>query len=93
MKRILQILNPLTLIFTIWTSYLFSRPQSGRPSISEISERYDTLLTPADYAFGIWGLIYAGLIIFAVYQLWDIFKRTLHHDFVLQIGWRFIIAN
>lgn len=35
----------------------------------EISARYETLVTPAGYAFAIWSLIYAGMIAFSVYQL------------------------
>jgi len=93
MKRILQILNLITLFFAIGASYLVNGQQNGRPSISEISARYDNLLTPAGYAFGIWGLIYIGLLIFAFYQLWDIFRKNINTDFVLQIGWWFIIAN
>lgn len=93
MKRILQILNAVTLLFAIGTSYLVNGHQAAKASISEISAQYDTLLTPAGYAFGIWGLIYIGLIIFAVYQLSDLFKKTVNTDFVNKISWWFIIAN
>ena len=34
-----------------------------------ISAKYETVLTPAGYAFSIWSLIYVGLIAFSVYQL------------------------
>ena len=33
-----------------------------------ISDKYPTVLTPAGYAFSIWGLIYLGMAAFAVYQ-------------------------
>lgn len=33
-----------------------------------ISDKYPTFVTPAGYAFSIWGWIYLGLIIFSVYQ-------------------------
>lgn len=33
-----------------------------------ISNKYPTFVTPAGYAFSIWGWIYLGLIIFSVYQ-------------------------
>jgi len=92
MKRILQILNPATLIFTIVISYLFNAKQ-GSASISDISAKYENLLTPAGYAFGIWGLVYIGLIIFTVYQLWDFFNKKTDTGFVTEIGWWFIIAN
>lgn len=34
----------------------------------EISDRFDVLFVPAGYVFSIWGLIYVGLIVYAVYQ-------------------------
>lgn len=34
-----------------------------------ISDKYPTVLTPADYAFSIWSVIYIGLIAFSFYQL------------------------
>jgi translocator protein len=34
----------------------------------EISEKYPTIVTPADYAFSIWGLIYVGLVAFSICQ-------------------------
>jgi hypothetical protein len=34
-----------------------------------ISDKYPTLITPAGYAFSIWGLIYAGLAAFSIYQV------------------------
>lgn len=34
----------------------------------EISDRFSIYFVPADYVFSIWGLIYLGLILFAVYQ-------------------------
>jgi hypothetical protein len=92
MKRILQILNVVTLLFTIGVNYFFNG-QQGTASISDISAKYDNLLTPAGYAFGIWGLIYIGLIIFAVYQLWDLVNKKTDTSFVTAIGWWFIVAN
>ena len=40
---------------------------SGR-SIGEIANAYPTYFLPADYVFGIWSIIYAGLAAFVVYQ-------------------------
>ena len=37
-------------------------------SIGVIANRYRSLFLPADYVFGIWSLIYLGLIATAVYQ-------------------------
>ena len=34
----------------------------------EISDRFQVFFVPAGYVFSIWGLIYLGLILYAVYQ-------------------------
>src|ERR1051325_4429250 len=41
----------------------------GQATTREIADRYSTILTPANYAFSIWSLIYFGLAAFAVFQL------------------------
>jgi benzodiazapine receptor len=42
-------------------------PINGQTT-AEISDRFPVLFTPAGYVFAIWGLIYLGLIAFAIYQ-------------------------
>jgi hypothetical protein len=49
-------------------NYLINVWPLGKP-IQEITSRYHTLFTPADYAFSIWGVIYFSFIIYAIYQL------------------------
>lgn len=92
-KMILQILNLVTLLIAIGVNYFINARQNGGASISEISDKYANLLTPADYAFGIWGLVYLALVAFAVYQLRDMFIKNATSDIVLKIGWWFVIAN
>src|SRR5688572_9029460 len=38
-------------------------------TLAEISDKYPTVITPAGYAFAIWSLIYAGLLIFSILQM------------------------
>ena len=40
----------------------------GGQTNATISAKYPTLITPAGYAFSIWGLIFLGLLAFAIYQ-------------------------
>lgn len=54
----------LTLVMNGLASWL---PLAGRTT-GEIADRFPVMITPAGYAFSIWGLIYAGLLAFAVYQ-------------------------
>lgn len=60
-------LAPLVLaVFQIVATTL---PQLGiGEPIGDQSDRVDTLITPAGWAFSIWGPLFAGSIVFAVYQ-------------------------
>lgn len=39
----------------------------GTEDIAIMSQKYDIAIQPENYAFGIWGLIYFGLMLFAIY--------------------------
>ncbi|HSG96677.1 MAG TPA: tryptophan-rich sensory protein [Woeseiaceae bacterium] len=51
---------------------LFNGLANGLPlngqTTGEISDKYPSLFTPAGFTFGIWGLIYLGLIVFVIWQ-------------------------
>jgi hypothetical protein len=40
----------------------------GGVETGEVSDKYQTVITPAGYAFAIWSLIYTGCLAFSVYQ-------------------------
>ncbi|GAB4196022.1 MAG: tryptophan-rich sensory protein [Roseiflexaceae bacterium] len=63
-----SIANILGLIAVIAVNAMASILPINGQTTGEISDRYPVLTTPAGYAFSIWGLIYTGLIAFAVYQ-------------------------
>ena len=42
-------------------------PINGQQT-GEISDRFQTYFTPAGYVFSIWGVIYLGLLAYAVFQ-------------------------
>ncbi|WP_020560726.1 tryptophan-rich sensory protein [Thiofilum flexile] len=60
-------LNIATFILMILVNIAGSSGSFG-VNVAEVSARYTTLLTPAGYAFSIWGLIYLLLIGFLAYQ-------------------------
>lgn len=45
-----------------------AHPANGQ-SMGQVSARYPTLLTPAGWAFGIWGVIFLALALYAAWQL------------------------
>ncbi|HMQ04029.1 MAG TPA: tryptophan-rich sensory protein [Pyrinomonadaceae bacterium] len=71
-------IQPLLVIFATLGTIIFNGlAASGYVndvSPAEVSARYETIVTPAGYAFSIWSLIYAGLTAFSIYQL---FSRSL----------------
>jgi len=93
MKRILQSLNILTLLLTIGVNYIFNTGEHIANSMRSISSKYENLLTPAGYAFSIWGLIYIALVCFAFYQARSMFNKNIDDDFVGKIGPWFIFSN
>ncbi|WP_373523605.1 hypothetical protein [Aquiflexum sp.] len=76
MKSIsLLIFNTLSFIATLYLNYLYGAGVGGRKSVGEVSSQFDTLITPAGYAFSIWGLIYLLLLGFIVFQWVSFFKN------------------
>lgn len=72
----------------IWANL---NPPQGK-TIGDISQETfgEVLITPANYAFAIWGLIYLGLISFAIYQALPGQKNTL---LLRKIGYKLAIAS
>lgn len=67
-SKLLSILNVLGLAATIVVSWLSTTGVFNGHTMAGISARYPTPVTPAPYAFSIWGLIYLSLIGFVVYN-------------------------
>ncbi len=67
--RMRSILVLVATIATIFYNGLAASGMVNGVSPSEISDRYQTVLTPAGYAFSIWTLIYIGIMAFSIFQL------------------------
>lgn len=84
----------VTVVLVVWNTVANSGVFSV--TVGEISDRYVSPFTPSDYAFAIWGLIFAGLLIMTAFGV----KRTFHGStapercsFVAQLGWPFVTAQ
>jgi hypothetical protein len=60
--------NVLAALLTIVFNGLANALPLNGQTTGEISDRFQVYFTPAGYVFAIWGLIYIGIIVFAVYQ-------------------------
>ncbi|MBF9236439.1 hypothetical protein I2I05_03430 [Hymenobacter sp. BT683] len=61
--------------------YSNTHPFAGQ-TMGEVSAQYPTLLTPAGYAFSIWGVIFLGLVAYAVWQLLPVARQLSLPDAV-----------
>lgn len=93
MKKTLAIFNLLSVLLVIAVNYVSQSLRLNNTTIGEMSEKYDTLFTPADYAFAIWGLIFLGLLAYAIFQVKRAFFSEKESPFIVQTGYWFVLAN
>lgn len=91
-EKLLLLLNTLTLGATLFVNYYIGSGTHGGKTIGEVSSQYPTLITPAGYAFSIWGLIYIMLITFVGYQ-WYAYFNDRNEDSLNKSGIWFFLAN
>jgi hypothetical protein len=68
LKRLLSLANVVATFLTIIINSLSNTSLIGANTVGEISDIYPTFFTPAGYVFAIWGIIYALLLVFSIYQ-------------------------
>ena len=62
-------LTALAILGNIGLNYYSNTHPFAGQTMGMVSAKYPTLLTPAGYAFSIWGLIFLALTVYAVWQL------------------------
>ncbi len=67
-----DILRPAVVILSVLATIFFNFLANALPlnglNTGQISDRFQVYFVPAGYVFSIWGLIYLGLIAYAIYQ-------------------------
>ncbi len=93
MKRIapLTIANSVALVITLAVNFISQSPDLlGVPyTVGELGESRAIFFLPAGYVFGIWGIIYTGLIAFIIYQALPANRDKAFHE---QINVWFIVT-
>lgn len=92
-QQTLSIVNLLAVIFAIGINYYSQVYTIHGYRVSDKSEEYNNLFTPAGYAFSIWGLIFIAILIFALYQVYKTFVKKQTFDFISQTSGWFALAN
>jgi hypothetical protein len=73
--KLLSLLNLIVTFLLIYWNYLSNTGFIRGKTIGELSAKYDSLFTPAGYAFSIWGIIFLGLIAFGIFAVYLAFKK------------------
>jgi hypothetical protein len=63
-----QVVNVLAVLVVLAVNGLANALPLNGQTTAEISDRFEVYFVPAGYVFAIWGLIYLGLVAFAIYQ-------------------------
>jgi len=93
MQKKLAFLNLLSVILVIAVNYISQAVRINDTTIGELSQRYSNLFTPASYAFAIWGLIFLGLLAYALFQIKVTFFDKKELPNIEQTGYWFAFAN
>ena len=90
------VIRQIVTLFAVVSAFVMNilanvNPPNGL-SIGDISEQFfaDVLITPASYAFVVWGVIYLGLISMAVYQ---VLPSQRNNSLFRKIGYKIAIAS
>ena len=83
-----QVINLLAIVAAFGTNVAANLAPIKGLNIGEISNTIfkEVLITPASYAFAIWGVIYLGLFSFAIYQALPPQRQNPH---LRQVGYFF----
>lgn len=92
MKKSLQLLNAIAFVFVLIMNFLANTGLLNNTTIGEVSAQYNTLFTPAGYAFSIWGIIYLLVFGFMFYQSRSLFVSVRDDGFIFTTGWWFVIS-
>ncbi len=86
----LQVANILAFLLTLLINGSAASIGLNGKTTGQISEMYPTLITPANYTFQIWGIIYILLLIFVVFQA---LPKQREKTFIQQIGILFVLSG
>jgi hypothetical protein len=88
----LLLANTLTFTAVLVANYYYGSGAAGLRTVGEVSALFPTLITPAGYAFAIWGLIYMLLVGFLVYQ-WITYFNGKENISLQPTGIWFMLSN
>ena len=94
--KTLAVLNFIFFFIACLTANLSQTKIFGGVTNADISNKYETVFTPAGITFAIWGVIYLSLFGFTIYHLISAYNDDVDSEankVVLKINYLFIINN
>lgn len=92
-EKRLAIINFLSVVLVLFVNYYSQVFGINGNRVSEVSDQYDNLFTPASYAFAIWGIIFLMLIAYSIHQIREAFFKASPSNSILSTGYYFLVAN
>lgn len=75
---LIPFLNALGTFIMIYVNYLSISLPLNNQTPQDISQRYQTIITPPSITFSIWSVIYLSLLCFIIYQITRLYKNELY---------------
>ncbi len=85
-----QLLVVAAVIATLAVNGLANALPINGQTTGEVSDRFSVYFVPAGYVFSIWGLIYLGLIAYAIYQALPAQRNNAR---LRSIDWPFVVSS
>lgn len=79
-----QLVGLVVMAVVLWVNALAGSGRLSGESIGLIANRYRSTFLPANWVFGIWSLIYLGLVVFSVYQA---LPAQRDNETLRRLGW------
>jgi len=91
--KLLAILNLIiSIIIIAWNGYTGANGLNGN-TVGGLSDLYNSLFTPAGYAFSIWGIIFIGLMLISIQLMRLAFGKEDQDTIVQTVAPTLILAN
>lgn len=84
--------NTVSLILMLFSNFIAGSGRFINKTVGDISNKYDTLFTPAGYAFIIWSFIFLLSICFCFYQ-WYLLRNGDPRNNISRTGYWFALSN
>ncbi|WP_048825552.1 tryptophan-rich sensory protein [Hymenobacter sp. DG25B] len=89
-SRVWRGLAAVAIVLNIALNYVSQQYPFNGQTNAVVSGKYPTLLTPAGYAFSIWGLIFLSLLAYAV---WQLLPAQRHNPLPSAVARPLVVAN